>query len=51
MIGSAARKLFQYGGKVIKDNPDFGNPLNAETVDFMVKVGKGVLEIGKDILF
>lgn len=49
-MGLAARKLFQLGIKIAKDNPDFGNPINVDTLEFMVSVGKGVLSIGKEIL-
>lgn len=45
-----ARKLFQYSGKVIKDNPDIGNPLNAETVDFFIVIGKGTIKIIKEVI-
>jgi hypothetical protein len=46
-----ARKLYQYGGKIIKDNPDMSNPLNIDGVEFAITIGKGILKVGKEILF
>jgi hypothetical protein len=50
-MGIVARKLLQYGVKVVKDNPDFGNPITMENTDFILTIGKGILKVGKEILF
>lgn len=47
----AARKLFQMGMKVVKESPDFGNPITVDTAEFMVTIGKGALTIVKEVLF
>ena len=44
------RKLIQYGGKVIKDNPDFGNPITVDAVEFAVTIGKGAFKLAKELL-
>ncbi len=46
-----ARKALRYGGKIIKDNPDFGNPINVDGVELIFNIGKGILKVGKEILF
>ena len=50
-MGFAARKLLQIGSKVIKESPDFGNPISVDTAEFMVTIGKGAISIIKDVLF
>lgn len=50
-MGFAARKLFQMGVKVVKESPDFGNPVNIDTVEFAVAIGKGALSIVKELIF
>lgn len=47
----AARKLLQMGIKVVKDSPDFGNPVNVDTAEFVVEVGKGILHVVKAVIF
>ena len=50
-MGMAARKLLQLGIKVVKDSPDFGNPVTIDTTEFMVTIGKGAISIIKEVLF
>jgi hypothetical protein len=50
-MGMAARKLLQLGMRVVKESPDFGNPINVDTTEFMVEIGKGALNIIKEVLF
>jgi hypothetical protein len=35
----------------VKDSPDFGNPVNVDTAEFMVEIGKGAVNIIKEVLF
>lgn len=52
-MGSLTRKLIseglRYGERINK--VDGSNPLTIDSVDFFLKLGKGVLKIGKEILF
>jgi hypothetical protein len=50
-MGIIGRKLLQAGIKIVKDSPDFGNPVNVDTAEFMVEIGKGTLHIIKEVLF
>lgn len=49
-MGGIARSLFKYSGKIIKDNPDIGSPLNIDTANFLLQIGKGIIKIGKELL-
>jgi hypothetical protein len=50
-MGFAARKLLQMGIKVVKESPDFGNPITVDTTEFAVTIGKGAFHILKEVLF
>lgn len=47
------RQLIKNGGKRAKDlvELDAANPITIDTMDFAVKIGKGIIHIGKEVLF
>lgn len=47
------RQMIKKGGKKAKDVVDIdpASPITADTVDFFVEIGKGIINIGKDLMF
>lgn len=47
------KQLLKNGGKRLKDihNLDASNPITIDTTEFVITIGKGIIHIGKEILF
>jgi hypothetical protein len=47
------KQMIKQGGKRAKSisEIDAASPITADTVDFAVEIGKGILKIGKELMF